>query len=121
MKFRCTVEEVEDEDVMTVDIKGVLLTGFVKTGILLSPGDECRIDVEFLDISSMNESTMMEKSIHRKGKSLSQTIVGVMDARKCIIHSLLDFEIEKEFFFDYSHLNGKNVEVDVVRIDFMIL
>ena len=121
MEFQCTVLEIEDEDVMTIDIKGVPLTGFVNSGISLSPGDECRIEVEFFDISSMKESAMMERSIHRKGKSLHQIILGVMDARKCIIHSLLDFEIEKEFFFDNPQLNGKYVEVDVDRIDFLIL
>ena len=56
-------------------------------------------------------------SIERLGKSFKYSIWGVLDIENAVLKSLIDFEIDQEELYNYGHLDGKYVRMDVLRLD----
>jgi|LSQX01.3.fsa_nt_gb hypothetical protein len=119
MQSKCIIKEIEDDDVLTIQIEDIILTGFFNTGTVFSVGEECMLNIKIYDDVEINESHIKEKTISRIGKSLSYSINGILDIDTSVIHSVLDFDIDKELLFDYAYLHGKYVKISVVRFDFL--
>lgn len=117
MQYNCIVKSIEDDDVLTIQIHDVMLTGFLNTGTIISVEEQCMLFVEIYDDVELTKSQVQEKSISRIGNSLSYYIIGVLDIDESVIHSVLDFNIDKELLFDYAYLHGKYVELKIMRFD----
>lgn len=58
-------------------------------------------------------------SIERKAQTFEYSLFGTLDITKGILKSVINFEIDKEELYNYGYLDGKQVKVDVLRIDFV--
>lgn len=60
----------------------------------------------------------MKKSKYReKNQSFAYSLFGTLDIAKGILKSVINFEIDEEELYNYGYLDGKQVKVDVLRID----
>lgn len=117
MKFDCLIKEIQDDDEVTIQIGDVIITGFVNMGIDSPIDKKAQVDIEFYDDIELEESNVKEKCIISTG-TFAYSIFGVLDVDNGIIKSALDFEIDSEYLFDYGFLDGKYVELKVIRLDF---
>lgn len=56
--------------------------------------------------------------IERKDKSFKYILFGILDVEHAMLKSVIDFEIDAEELFDYGYLDGKQVKIEVLRLDF---
>ena len=56
--------------------------------------------------------------IERKDKLLKYILFGILDVEKAMLKSIIDFKIDAEKLCDYGYLDGKQVKIEVLRLDF---
>lgn len=117
MKYNCTIVNVNDEEI-TIKIDDTYITGFSNFGILKEIGDETMVNILLYDDLEISESNESEICIKRKGNSFAYSLYGILDIDHSILKSKIDFEIAPEELFDYGYLDGKEVKIDTIRIDF---
>ena len=100
MKYDCTIVNINDEEI-TIKI-----------------GDETMVDILLYDDLEISESNKSENCIKRKGNSFAYSLYGILDIDNSMLKSEIDFEIAPEELFDYGYLDGKEVKIDTIRIDF---
>lgn len=61
-------------------------------------------------------SDISEAKIERKDNTFLYLIYGILDIDRCMLLSLINFNIDKNELFDYGLLDGKMVRSDVMRI-----
>lgn len=66
MKFNCMIKEIEDDEEVTINIRNVIITGFVNTGICI-PLDEEEVVVEILIVKTI--LVVIKNSILKNKKS----------------------------------------------------
>ena len=108
MKYKCEIINIVDDEV-TVRIGDVYITGFVNCGIIKEIGQKATVEILLYDDKKI--------SIERKNQSFAYSLFGTLDIAKGILKSVINFEIDKEELFNYGYLDGKQVQVEVLRID----
>lgn len=117
MKYNCTIVNINDEEI-TIKIGDVYITGFSNSGVSKEIGDETMVDILLYDDLEISESNKRENCIERKGNSFAYSLYGILDIDNSMLKSEIDFEIDPEELFDYGYLDGKEVKIDTIRIDF---
>lgn len=118
MKYVCKIVDVVDDEV-TIKIGTTFITGFVNCGTTEISGAETKIDIILYDDLQIMKTEEHKLSIERKANTFQYTIWGILDIENAILHSTIDFDIGRDELFDYGHLDGKFVKVNVIRIDFI--
>lgn len=116
MKYKCEIINIVDDEV-TVRIGDVYITGFVNCGIIKEIGQKATVEILLYDDLEITECDEKKISIERKNQSFAYSLFGTLDIAKGILKSVINFEIDKEELFNYGYLDGKQVQVDVLRID----
>lgn len=116
MKYNCKIINIVDDEV-TVRIGDACITGFVNCGIVKEIGQEAIVEILLYDDLEITQCDEKKISIERKNQSFAYSLFGTLDIDKGILKSVIDFEIDEEELYNYSYLDGKQVQVDVVRID----
>lgn len=117
MKYDCTIVNINDEEI-TIKIGDAHITGFSNSGVSKEIGDETMVDILLYDDLEISESNKSENCIKRKGNSFAYSLYGILDIDNSMLKSEIDFEIDPEELFDYGYLDGKEVKIDAIRIDF---
>ena len=117
MKYNCKIAEINEEYV-TVQIGDIFITGFVNCGVNKKIGQEAKIEILLYDDLKITQCEEKRTSIERKGKSLAYSIFGILDIENRIVKSSIDFEIDEEELYNYGYMDGTQVKIDVLRIDF---
>ena len=118
MKYKCKIVEIKENDEITILIDNLKITGFSNRGISFDVGIEVTVDIELYDELIFAESSAKESYIKRSGNSLSYFIVGFLNVEEMKIDSIIDFSLEPEDLYDYGYLDGKMIEVDILRFNF---
>lgn len=80
-------------------------------------GEETIVDISLFD--ALKITPCSEKfGIERRGKTFQYTLFGMLDITNAVLKSIIDFQLDKEELFDYGYLDGLQVKIDVLRIDF---
>ena len=116
MKYKCEIINIVDDEV-TVRIGYIYITGFVNCGIIKEIGQKATVEILLYDDLEITECDEKKISIERKNQSFAYSLFGTLDIAKGILKSVINFEIDKEELFNYGYLDGKQVQVDVLRID----
>ena len=106
-----------DEDEVTVQIGDVTITGFANCGVDAEIGEEIKVDILLYDDIEIELSEDNKMCIERLGKTLKYSILGILDIENAVLKSLVDIEIDQEELYNYGHLDGKYVRMDVLRLD----
>lgn len=117
MKYNCKIVNV-DEDEVTIKIGDVCITGFVNCGTVKEKGQKATVEMLLYDDLEITQCEEKKIAVERKGQTFKYSIFGIMDIAKGCLRSEIDFEIDKEELYNYSYLDGMQVKVDVLRIDF---
>ncbi len=56
--------------------------------------------------------------IEGRDKTFKYSLFGTLDIAGGVLRSVIDFDIDKEELFDYGYLDGLQVKINVLRIDF---
>lgn len=120
MKYNCKIINVVDDDVVTIRIGDTYITGFVNCGIIKEIGQEATVEISLYDDLEITQCDEKKVSIERKNQSFAYSLFGTLDIAKGILKSVINFEIDEEELYNYGYLDGKQVQVDVLRIDFNI-
>ena len=118
MKYNCKILDIKDEDVITILIDDIEITGFLNDSGLIDVGMIANVEIELFDDITILESSAPKAYLKREGNSLSYVIVGILNIDKMIIESSINFSLNQEDLYDYGYLDGKMVEIKVLRIDF---
>ncbi len=116
MEYKCTIEQVIDDEVI-IKINEYSITGFCFP-FEMKGTKEATVKISLFDITNMKSTHEKVPNVTKEGKSLSYKLYGVLDVDNCRLKSIIDFDINKWDIFDYSFLDGKNVCVEVTRLDF---
>ena len=111
MKYDCEIINIVEDEV-TVRIGDACITGFVNCGIMKKIGQEAIVEVLLYD-----DLEIAKLSIERKNQTFEYSLFGILDIDRGILKSVINFEIDKEELYDYGYLDGKQVKIDVLRID----
>lgn len=117
MKYNCKIVNIA-EDEITVRIGEASVTGFVNCGVDKEIGQEAIVEIILYDDLEITQCIEEKVSVERIHKTFKYSLFGTLDVEKGILKSLINFEIEKDELYNYCHLDGKHVKVDVLRIDF---
>lgn len=117
MKYNCIIVNINDEEI-TIQIGGLHITGFSNSGVSKEIGDETMVDILLYDDLEISESNQKVNCMERKGNSFAYSLYGILDIDNCMLKSEIDIEIDSEELFDYGYLDGKEVRIDTIRIDF---
>ena len=112
MTYDCRIINV-DEDEVTVQIGDATITGFANCGV----DAEIKVEILLYDDIEIELSEDNKMCIERLGKSFKYSIWGVLDIENAVLKSLIDFEIDQEELYNYGHLDGKYVRMDILRLD----
>ena len=118
MKYNCEIINT-DEDEVTIRIGDVCITGFVNCGVEKKIGQEAIVEILLYDDLEIMQCDEKKLSIERKAQTFEYSLFGTLDITKGILKSVINFEIDKEELYNYGYLDGKQVKVDVLRIDFV--
>lgn len=121
MKYNCKIINVVDDDEVTIRIGDTYITGFVNCGIIKEIGQEATVEISLYDDLEITQCDEKKVSIERKNQSFAYSLFGTLDIAKGILKSVINFEIDEEELYNYGYLDGKQVQVDVLRIDFNIM
>lgn len=116
MKYKCIIIDVKDDEV-TILVNNTEITGLSNRGILLDIGTETEVEISFFDDLKISKSKQKKPCIYQKGDSLSYLIIGILNVEEVRIESLINFDLELDDLFNFGFLDGKMVEVEVVRIN----
>ena len=116
MTYDCRIINV-DEDEVTVQIGDTTITGFANCGVDAEIGEEVKVEILLYDDIEIELSEDNKMCFERLGKSFKYSIWGVLDIENAVLKSLIDFEIDQEELYNYGHLDGKYVRMDLLRLD----
>lgn len=119
MKYVCKIVDIIDGDTVEVNIQGVILTGLVSCGITKEIGETAEVELEFFPDIVISECKEKAVFIRKTNEYFGYIIAGILDVDKAQLHSLIDFEIPREYLFDYGYLHGKYVMIEIIRMDFI--
>lgn len=117
MTYNCKIIDIDEEEV-TVKIGETCITGFVNCGMTKKIGEETVIDILLYDDLEVTQCGENKCGIEREAKTFKYSLFGTLDIANAILKSIINFEIDKEELFNYGYLDGKQVKIDVLRIDF---
>lgn len=118
MKYNCEIINI-DEDEVTIRIRDVCITGFVNCGVEKKIGQEAIVEILLYDDLEIMQCDEKKLSIERKSQTFEYSLFGTLDITKRILKSAINFEIDEEELYNYGYLDGKQVKMDVLRIDFV--
>ena len=116
MKYNCEIINIVEDEV-TVRIGDACITGFVNCGIIKKIGQEAIVEILLYDDLEITQCNEKKVSIERKNETFEYSLFGTLDIAKGILKSVINFEIDEEELYNYGYLDGKQVKVDVLRID----
>ena len=116
MKYKCEIINIVEDEV-TVRIGDAYITGFVNCGIIKETGQEAIVEILLYDDLEITQCDEKKVSIERKNQTLAYSLFGTLDVDKGILKSIINFEIDEEELYNCGYLDGKHVQVDVLRID----
>lgn len=116
MKYDCEIINIVEDEV-TVRIGDACITGFVNCGIMKKIGQEAIVEILLYDDLEIAQCDEKKLSIERKSQTFEYSLFGILDIDRGILKSVINFEIDKEELYDYGYLDGKQVKIDVLRID----
>ena len=114
MTYNCKIGNIDEEEV-TLRIGDICITGFVNCGISKEIGEEALVDISLYDDLKITQCREEKFCIERKDKSFN---FGILDVEKAMLKSVINFKIDAEKLFDYGYLDGKQVKIEVLRLDF---
>lgn len=117
MQYRCIITDVVDDEFITVKINEEYLTGFCHPVALEELKEQMIVDIKLFDVTNITPMEEHVIKIAKEGNSLAYRLYGILNVDKCVLRSVIDFELDKSDVFDYGYLDGKPVRVDVTRID----
>lgn len=120
MKYKCKIIEIKDEDEYTILINNTKITGFCYCSALYDVGIETEVTIELYGDLLFSKSSA-EKPYIKRLSILSYLIVGIFNVDEMKIESVIDFSLAPEDLFDYGFLDGKMVQVEVLRFDFKFI
>jgi len=118
MKYKCEIINI-DEDEVTIRIRDVCITGFVNCGVEKKIGQEAIVEILLYDDLEIMQCDEKKLSIERKAQTFEYSLFGTLDIAKGILKSAINFEIDEEELYNFGYLDGKQVKLDVLRIDFV--
>lgn len=116
MKYNCEIINIVEDEV-TVRIGDACITGFVNCGIIKKIGQEAIVEILLYDDLEITQCDEKKISIERKNQTFEYSLFGTLDIAKGILKSVINFEIDEKELYNYGYLDGKQVKVDVLRID----
>jgi len=116
MKYNCEIINIVEDEV-TVRIGDACITGFVNCGITKKKGQEALVEILLYDDLEITQCDEKKLSIERKNQTFEYSLFGILDIARGILKSVINFEIDEEELYNYGYLDGKQVKVDVLRID----
>ena len=117
MLYDCKIINIEEEEI-TIKIGNVYITGFTNCSVNKGIGEAAVVDISLYDGLKLSPCEENKCGIERKNNTFCYAIFGTLDVYKSVLKSVINFEIDKEELFDYGYLDGKQVKIDVLRIDF---
>ncbi|MDE5908328.1 MAG: hypothetical protein K2H52_06280 [Lachnospiraceae bacterium] len=117
MTHNCKIVNIDEEEV-TLRIGDIYITGFANCGINKKIGEETMVDISLYDDLKIMQYSEDKFCIERKDKTFKYTLFGILDVENAILKSVIDFKIDEEELFDYGYLDGMQVKIEVLRIDF---
>ena len=117
MTYNCKIMDIDEEEI-TLKIGEVCITGFVNCGTNKEIGEEVEVDILLYDDLKITQWNENKFGIERKRKTFKYAIFGILDIGNAVLKSVIDFKIDDEELRGYEYLDGKQVKVDVLRIDF---
>ena len=116
MKYNCEIINIVEDEV-TVRIEDACITGFVNCGITKKIGQEAIVEILLYDDLEITQCDEKKLSIERKNQTFEYSLFGILDISRGILKSVINFKIDEEELYNYGYLDGKQVRVDVLRID----
>lgn len=118
MIYNGIIEDIdEDGEEVKIKVENNSIIGFVNCGAQISIGDQCNFEIQLYGDLDFIEISDKINQIEKIGNGYSYYIRGKLDVENLKIHSIIDFELEKEDVFDYSYLDNKYIQVKVQRMD----
>ncbi len=117
MKYNCEIINIVDDEV-TIRIGNVCITGFVNCGVTKKIGQEAIVEILLYDDLEITQCDEKKLCIKRKKQTFQYSLWGILDIDNGILKSVINFEIDEEELYKYGYLDGEQVKVDVLRIDF---
>lgn len=117
MTHNCKIVNIDEEEV-TIRIGEIYITGFTNCGINKKIGEETLVDISLYDDLKIMQYDEEKFCIERKDKTFKYTLFGILDVESAILKSVIDFKIDEEELFCYGYLDGMQVKIEVLRIDF---
>ena len=116
MKYNCKIINIVEDEV-TIRIGDAYITGFVNCGITKEIGQEAIVELLLYDDLEIIQCDKKKINIERRNHTFAYSLFGILDIASGILKSVINFEIAKEELYNYGYLDGKQVQVDVLRID----
>ena len=85
--------------------------------VLIKNGQEAIVEILLYDDLDIVQCDGSNVSIERKAQTFEYSIYGVLDIDNGILKLVINFTIDREKLYNYNYLDGKQVKVDVLRID----
>ncbi len=117
MMYNCKIIDIDEEEV-TLKIEDIYITGFANCGVKKEIGEETIVDISLYDDLEITQCGENKFGIERKDKTYKYSLFGTLDIANAVLKSAIDVEMDKEELFDYGYLDGLQVKIDVLRIDF---
>ncbi len=117
MIYNCKIIDINEEEV-TLKIGDICITGFTNCGVRKEIGEEAIVDISLYDDLKIIQCGRAKPGIEREGKTLKYALFGTLDITNAVLKSVIDFEVAKNQLFDCGYLDGLQVKIDVLRIDF---
>lgn len=117
MIYNCKIIDIDEEEV-TVRIGDTCITGFANCGVKKEIGEEAMVDILLYDDLEITQCDEDKVGIERHGKTFRYSLFGILDIANSVLKSTIDFEMDDEELFDWGYLDGKQVKIEVLRIDF---
>ena len=117
MIYNCKIIDIDEEEI-TIKIGDTYITGFANCGVDKEAKEKTQVGIELFDDLRITQCSEDKFGIERKGTTFMYSLYGTLDIENCVLKSVIDFEIAKEDLFEYGYLDGRQVKMDVLRIDF---
>lgn len=117
MRYNCKIIDIDEEEV-TIGIGNIYITGFVNCGVQKEIGEKAEVAFSLYDDLEILPYGDNKSGIERIDKTFRYSLFGTLDIANGVLKSVIDFEIDREELFDYGYLDGLQVKINVLRIDF---
>lgn len=113
MNYQVIVKK-NDESNVVVEINNIDIICFANQGLIASEGDLINVDITPFDEIEIIPSDKSDKEIHHIS-GYQYNITGILDIDKGGVDSVIFIEIED--LFEYSFLDKKMVDINVLRFN----